>query len=78
MSSRVETEAKSPAPRAQPKGPKDPLAIRTVVISGLPSSVDSKTIWKKVRKLEGAEKVDWPVKTSNGDEDSTIGTQMST
>lgn len=41
---------------------RDPLAIRTVVVSGLPESVDSKALWKKIRKLEGAEKIDWPVK----------------
>ena len=44
---------------------RDPLAIRTVVISGLPENVDSKALWKKVRKLEGAEKVEWPVKVGD-------------
>lgn len=42
-------------PRA--KFDKDPNAIRTVLISGLPTSIDQKTLWKKVRKLEGAESV---------------------
>lgn len=37
------------------KMPKDPNAVRTVLISGLPSSVDHKTLWKKLRKLKGAE-----------------------
>ncbi|KAH9923521.1 uncharacterized protein B0H18DRAFT_878636 [Fomitopsis serialis] len=68
----VKTEAKSPAPRPQQPALKDPLAIRTVVISGLPSSIDSKTLWKKIRKLDGAEKAEWPAKTSSGDEDSDI------
>lgn len=53
--------------------PKDPLAIRTVVLSGLPSSIDAKVLWKKVRKQEGAEKVDWPAKLQTGEEDPTQG-----
>ncbi|CDO75284.1 hypothetical protein BN946_scf184334.g2 [Trametes cinnabarina] len=61
---------KPAAPRpAKHTGPSDPLAIRTVVISGLPESVDSKPLWKKVRKLKGAEKVEWPVKNEAGEED---------
>lgn len=31
----------------------DPDAIRTVVLSGIPSDVDRNTLWKKVRKLDG-------------------------
>ncbi|KAI9063670.1 RNA-binding domain-containing protein [Trametes sanguinea] len=62
--------SKPAAPRPpKPAGPSDPLAIRTVVISGLPDSVDSKPLWKKVRKLKGAEKVEWPVKNESGEED---------
>ena len=39
----------------------DPLAIHTVIVSRLPSTIDSKLLWKKVRKLEGAEKISqWP------------------
>jgi len=53
--------------------PKDPLAIRTVVLSGLPPSIDAKVLWKKVRKQEGAEKVDWPAKLQTGEEDPTQG-----
>jgi nucleolar protein 4 len=49
------------------------LAIRTIVISGLPQPIDSKVLWKKIRKYEGAEKVDWPIKNENGDEDSHTG-----
>ena len=53
---------RKPAPKPKistvPKGEKDPNAIRTIVISGLPSSVDQKALWKKVRKCDGAEKVD--------------------
>ncbi|KAF8638463.1 hypothetical protein AX17_002197 [Amanita inopinata Kibby_2008] len=45
----------------KPTHPNDPLAIRTIVISGLPTSIDSKALWKKIRKYEGAEKVEWPV-----------------
>lgn len=66
--------AKSPVSRPpRPHGPSDPLAIRTVVISGLPTGIDSKTLWKKVRKLQGAEKVEWPVKADSGEEDSSVG-----
>ena len=36
---------------------KDPDAIRTILISGLPSSIDQKTLWKKIRKLDDAENV---------------------
>ncbi|KAF8575021.1 RNA-binding domain-containing protein [Ramaria rubella] len=58
--------------RPQPSTPTDPMAIRTIVISGLPSTIDSHTLWKKVRKFGGAEKVSqWPVKTASGEEDPT-------
>ncbi|KAI0674270.1 hypothetical protein C8Q78DRAFT_1067357 [Trametes maxima] len=57
---------------ARPVGPSDPLAIRTVVIAGLPADIDSKTLWKKVRKLQGAEKVEWLVKADSGEEDHSI------
>lgn len=62
-------------PRQPPTrtGPTDPLAIRTIVITGLPTAIDSKTVWKKVRKLEGAEKVsEWPGKAVSGEEDPSI------
>ncbi|KAF9787823.1 hypothetical protein BJ322DRAFT_1105870 [Thelephora terrestris] len=62
---------KSQNPRAIVSTPKDPLAIRTLVISGLPSSIDAKVLWKKIRKQEGAEKVEWPVKLKTGEEDLT-------
>ncbi|KAF8154560.1 hypothetical protein B0H34DRAFT_809141 [Crassisporium funariophilum] len=67
----VKKESKPrPPPRPQqPRLPHDPLAIRTIVISGLPSSLDSKVLWKKIRKYEGAEKVDWPIKSEDGKED---------
>lgn len=75
----VDQEAK-PARVGKPKNPKgivsspkDPLAIRTVVLSGLPSSIDAKVLWKKVRKQEGAEKVDWPAKLQTGEGDPTQG-----
>ena len=75
----VDPEAK-PAKAGKPRNPrgvgsvpKDPLAIRTVVLSGLPPSIDAKVLWKKVRKQEGAEKVDWPAKLQTGEEDPTQG-----
>ncbi|KAF8651388.1 hypothetical protein AX16_004811 [Volvariella volvacea WC 439] len=61
-----------PAHPKPPKPPSDPDAIRTIVVSGLPPSVDSKALWKKMRKYGGAEKVDWPVKGDNGEDDPTI------
>ncbi|KAI0659162.1 hypothetical protein C8Q70DRAFT_933900 [Cubamyces menziesii] len=65
-----EQGAKPTAPRPQkPAGPSDPVAIRTVVVSGLPQGIDSKALWKKVRKLPGAEKVEWPIKAESGEED---------
>ncbi|KAF8192913.1 hypothetical protein BJ912DRAFT_1057648 [Pholiota molesta] len=57
-----------PAPR-QPRLPHDPLATRTIVVSGLPPSIDAKVLWKKIRKYTGAEKVDWPIKDDSGTED---------
>ncbi|RDB25990.1 putative RNA-binding protein C4F6.14 [Hypsizygus marmoreus] len=67
----VKKESKPrPPPRPQqPRLPHDPLAIRTIVVSGLPPSIDAKTLWKKIRKYDGAEKVDWPIKTVNGSDD---------
>ncbi|KAM6489848.1 hypothetical protein JOM56_014660, partial [Amanita muscaria] len=64
---------KKARPSAHPKANKsshDPLAIRTIVISGLPGSIDSKALWKKVRKYEGGEKVEWPVVNKDGDGDT--------
>lgn len=50
-------------------------AIRTIVVSGLPSSLDSKTLWKKIRKYKGAETVAWPVKKAESqNEDVSTGT----
>ena len=54
---------------------RDPLAIRTVVISGLPP-VDTKGLWKKIRKYEGAEEVQWPIKRDNGVEDTLTGSSV--
>ncbi|VDC00543.1 unnamed protein product [Peniophora sp. CBMAI 1063] len=56
----------------QPTGPRDPLAIRTVAVSGIPPGVDSKALWKKFRKTRGAESVEWPVKSAAGVEDPTV------
>ena len=66
-------KAKKPQRPPQPKttaDPPDPVAIRTIVISALPSTIDSNSLWKKVRKLDGAEKISqWPGKTSAGEDD---------
>lgn len=60
-----------------PKACHDPVAIRTVVISGLPQALDAKQLWKKVRKYEGAEKVEWPHKLEDTTEDPSVGTPSS-
>jgi nucleolar protein 4 len=52
--------------------PHDPLAVRIVIVSGLPSPLDSKTLWKKIRKCTGAETLTWPVKTANDSEDPSL------
>lgn len=63
-----------PPPRPQqPKLPHDPLAIRTIVVSGLPPSIDSKVLWKKIRKYNGAEKVEWPIRTATGGQNASTG-----
>ncbi|KAF9442502.1 RNA-binding domain-containing protein [Macrolepiota fuliginosa MF-IS2] len=62
-------------PKARPpvqKTAHDPAAIRTIVISGLPQALDAKQLWKKVRKYEGAEKVEWPHKSEDGIEDPSV------
>jgi nucleolar protein 4 len=62
-----------PTPTVKDNKPKDPVAIRSIVISGLPPSIDAKSLWKKIRKLDGAEKVDWPLTAVTGEEDPTSG-----
>ncbi|KAG6901600.1 hypothetical protein C0995_010161 [Termitomyces sp. Mi166 len=67
---------KEPKPKVssrpqQPRLPQDPLAIRTVVISGLPPSIDSKVLWKKVRKYNGVEKVE-----SMSEDNNTVNNAM--
>lgn len=56
--------------------PHDPAAIRTIIISGLPQSIDSKVLWKKIRKYDGAETVEWPVKSESKEGSSSIGTTL--
>ncbi|KAF8185003.1 hypothetical protein K438DRAFT_1837253 [Mycena galopus ATCC 62051] len=64
---RVKTEPK-PRPPPRVHAPHDPLAIRTIIVSGLPTPVDSKVLWKKFRKYPGAETVEWPIKNDDGEE----------
>ena len=66
-----EKEKVAPISRLPAHKTNDPLAIRTIVVSGLPSSITQKTLWKKLRKLEGAEDVEWPAKTVGGDDPCT-------
>lgn len=66
------TNLKPRRPNPPVKTPKirDPLATRTVVVSGLATDVDSKSLWKKFRKCNDVEKISqWPFKTESGEED---------
>jgi nucleolar protein 4 len=56
----------------RPKTPVDPLAIRTIVISSLPPAIESKTLWKKVRKQDGAEKLVFPAPNLDSTTDPTV------
>ena len=48
--------------RPQPAVAKDPDAIRTLIISNLPpDGLTNASLWKKIRKYTGAEKVQWPL-----------------
>jgi hypothetical protein len=62
----VAEPAPTPAPRTKPVQPRghaaagptgtnstDKSAIRTLVLSGIPTDVDRDTLWKKVRKMPG-------------------------
>ena len=70
----VSTAPKPKPPRPQqPRLPHDPLAVKTIVVSGLPVLIDSKVLWKKMRKYDGAEKVDWPMKSETGEDDPKTG-----
>lgn len=53
----------------------DPDAVRIIVISGLPASIDKNTLWKKVRKNTGAESVQWPVESASNQVDN-IGMRL--
>jgi nucleolar protein 4 len=68
----AETPTKS-KPKHMHSAPRDPDAIRTIVVSGLPPGIDSKSLWKKFRKQNGAQNVEWPVKLANEQEDTTTG-----
>ncbi|KAF8319207.1 RNA-binding domain-containing protein [Amanita rubescens] len=68
-----EPPQKKPRQQSRANNPQDPLAIRTVIVSGLPSSIDSKSLWKKIRKHKGAEKLEWPVSGDDGIQDSSSG-----
>ena len=67
----VKKEKETPVRSSIKQKVNDPLAIRTVVVSGLPSSINQRTLWKKLRKFEGAENVEWPAKTVGSEDPST-------
>lgn len=58
---------KKPKKLPRPKTSSDPDAIRTVVVSNLPDGIDSKSLWKKARKIPGASKVVFPAPTAEND-----------
>jgi nucleolar protein 4 len=69
-------KSQSPVKRPNPISPnptksKDPDAIRTITITGLPKDIDSKVLWKKVRKQPGAESIKYPAILADGSEDAT-------
>src|SRR5260221_1767913 len=71
----IAKHGKQKLPRISAVGlPRDPNAIRTIVGAGLPPSIDSKMLWKKIRKYDGAEKVEWPVQSELKDDDPSTGT----
>ncbi|CCO31543.1 putative RNA-binding protein C4F6,14 [Rhizoctonia solani AG-1 IB] len=53
--------SKKPKKAPQPKGPNDPEAIRTLIVTNLPAGTNSKVLWKKARKIPGATEVVYPV-----------------
>ncbi|CAE6349255.1 unnamed protein product [Rhizoctonia solani] len=53
--------SKKPKKTPQPKGPNDPEAIRTLIVTNLPNGTNSKVLWKKARKISGATEVIYPV-----------------
>ncbi|KDQ16850.1 hypothetical protein BOTBODRAFT_30748 [Botryobasidium botryosum FD-172 SS1] len=58
--------SKKPRPAFIPiKAPHDPNAIRTLVVANLPSDLTKAALWKKVRKQDGAESVEWPINDDN-------------
>lgn len=62
---------KRPRPPVNRLKTADPFAARTVSVSGLAEGIDSKTLWKKFRKCNGAEKISqWPLEES-GEKDPT-------
>lgn len=67
----VKKEKETPVRTLLAQKVNDPFAIRTIVVSGLPSSINQKTLWKKLRKFGGAENVEWPAKTDGGEDPST-------
>ncbi|KAF7971139.1 hypothetical protein HWV62_21940 [Athelia sp. TMB] len=71
-----EPKARPPPRPSHPRPAHDPNAIRTLMISGLPTNIDSGTLWKKIRKYNGAESVEWPAKAEGGEEDPSKATVL--
>ncbi|EIW75494.1 hypothetical protein CONPUDRAFT_147133 [Coniophora puteana RWD-64-598 SS2] len=73
VSAAPQPSSSKPRPQKTPyaQKPKDSDAIRTIVISGLPAGLDSKTLWKKLRKYPGAENPRFPLTRDDGSEDAS-------
>ncbi|KAF6760551.1 hypothetical protein DFP72DRAFT_1062930 [Ephemerocybe angulata] len=54
-----------------PQTPHDPLAVKTLIVSGLPTPLEPNVLWKKIRKCPGADKLIYPAKDVSGEDDPT-------
>ncbi|KAG8958673.1 RNA recognition motif-containing protein [Tulasnella sp. 419] len=57
---------RSPSATSNSRASRDPNAIRTVVLANLPKGVTNSVLWKKLRKQDGAEDVEYPVQDQYG------------
>ncbi|KAF5339731.1 hypothetical protein D9611_009117 [Ephemerocybe angulata] len=54
-----------------PQTPHDPLAVKTLIVAGLPTPLEPNVLWKKIRKCAGADKLIYPAKDVSGEDDPT-------
>ncbi|ODN75187.1 hypothetical protein L202_06385 [Cryptococcus amylolentus CBS 6039] len=66
---KAEIKVSKPIPgQTDNKGPSDPNAIRTLVLSGLPAGITKAVLWKKIRKTNDKAEVVYPVEAEEGEE----------